>query len=327
VLDRAELRIRVMSVRLGAAATILLAAAGIGVYLASWSQPHRTLMVVLAVAFVAGGAVLLVAPLDALVQSRAGITFFVVWSAVSTGGLELFYWLDGGGRSPIAFGLVLALAFAGFLYPVRGAAAVAAMVIGGYLLAALSRPHEPTDVAFVTTALGCASVFCVCSAGWRDRQRAQLRRLSRTDPLTGCLNRRGLEESVAAALRSGEPFGLITLDLDGLKRVNDGQGHAAGDAVLCAAVDALRAAVRPQDAVGRLGGDEFAVLLAGATPELARRVADRAALALSIAAPASCGLAAFPHDGATADELFSRADAGVYAEKAARGPAMRQKAE
>jgi GGDEF domain-containing protein len=86
--------------------------------------------------------------------------------------------------------------------------------------------------------------------------------------------------------------------------------------VLCAAVDALRAAVRPGDPIGRLGGDEFAVLLPGAGPELGRRV--RAQLALSVAAPASCGLATHPQDGVRADDLFSHADALVYAEKAAR---------
>ena len=309
-----------MSVRLGAAATILLALAAIDAYVASWEQPNRPLMVALAAAFVVGGALLLVAPVAPLVQGVAGQVFFVVWSAASTAGIALFYWLDGGGRSPIAFGLVLALAFAGFLYPMRGAAAVTALVIAGYLLAALTRPYEVTDVVFVATALACTSAFCVCSAGWRDRQSAELRRLSRTDPLTGCLNRRGFEESVTTALHAGAPFGLITLDLDGLKLVNDGRGHAAGDAVLCAAVAALRSSVRPQDPVGRLGGDEFAVLLPGATPEHARRVADRAALALSLAAPASCGLATFPADGGTADDLFSRADAGVYAEKARRAP-------
>ena len=307
-----------MSVRLGAAATILLALAGIAIYATSWDEPHRPLMTWLAGLFVAGGVLLLVAPVEPLVRGRPGNVFWMAWSALSTGGIAFFYWLDGGGRSPIAFGLILALAFASFLYAVPGAAAVAMLVVGSYLLAALTRPYAPADVAFVATALACAGVFCVCSAGWRDRQRAELRRLSRTDPLTSCLNRRGFEEAVGGALRAGAPFGLITLDLDGLKRVNDEQGHAAGDAVLCAAVDALRAAVRPQDPIGRLGGDEFAVLLPGATPELARRVAERAGLALSVAAPASCGLAAHPEDGATADELFSRADARVYAEKAAR---------
>ena len=65
------------------------------------------------------------------------------------------------------------------------------------------------------------------------------------------------------------------------------------------------------------------MLLPGATPELARRVADRAGLALSVAAPASCGLATHPEDGATADELFSRADAGVYAAKSSSGNGRR----
>ena len=72
-------------------------------------------------------------PVARLVAGRTRDVFFVAWSVVSTGGIALFYHLDGGGRSPIAFGLVLALAFAGLLYPLRGAIGVAALVIGSYL--------------------------------------------------------------------------------------------------------------------------------------------------------------------------------------------------
>jgi diguanylate cyclase (GGDEF)-like protein len=112
----------------------------------------------------------------------------------------------------------------------------------------------------------------------------------------------------------GKPFAVITLDVDGLKRVNDRDGHAAGDALLCATVERLAAAVRPNDAVGRLGGDEFAVVLPGADRDVAAQVVERAAEAV----PASFGLAAFPADGTTMDALFHRADAGVYAAKGRR---------
>lgn len=192
------------------------------------------------------------------------------------------------------------------------------MVECGYLSAALGRPHQARDVAFVTVALLCTATMCAWTAWWRERQRHQLTLLARTDPLTGCLNRRGLETMLDSALAGGEPFALMTLDLDGLKVVNDRAGHAAGDALLRAAVATLEQVVRPTDAIGRLGGDEFAVVLPGAIPEIAQRVRDRAVLALSLTAPASFGLATYPHDGASSDALFQCADAGVYAAKALR---------
>jgi diguanylate cyclase (GGDEF)-like protein len=182
----------------------------------------------------------------------------------------------------------------------------------------LAAPHHAGELIFATAILGCMAVLCVWTAWWQTRQRSELARLSNTDPLTGCLNRRGLEDQVRRTLSDGRGFSLVTLDLDDLKSVNDRDGHAAGDAILCTAVRRLQEAVRPTDAVGRLGGDEFAILLPGASREVAERVLDRAVFALSMTAPASFGLAVFPDDGATSDALFRHADAGVYTAKARR---------
>ena len=318
MLETDELRIRVACVRLGAVSTLALALVGIAYYLTTWDQPNRPLLSGLAAAFAVIGLLLCVLPVGRLVAGPARDAFFVAWSIVSTCGIALLYHLDGGGRSPIAFGLVLALAFAALLYPLRGAIGVAALVIGAYLLVALAHPHADTDVLFVAASLLLTSVMCVGTAFWRDSQRLDLTRLSITDSLTGCLNRRGLEEAVERAVAAGDRFALVTLDLDDLKTVNDRDGHAAGDVVLRATVRCLQDAVRPSDAVGRLGGDEFAILLPGATAEVAAHVVDRAVLALSVTAPASFGLAVFPDDGTTSDALFRRADAAVYAAKAQR---------
>jgi hypothetical protein len=102
VLEPAELRIRVMSVRLGAAATFAIALAGLVYYRATPNGLHRPLMTALAWCFMAGSALLLVAPVRALVAGRGRTAFFVVWSAVSTGAIAVLYWLDGGAaaRSP-----------------------------------------------------------------------------------------------------------------------------------------------------------------------------------------------------------------------------------
>lgn len=98
---------------------------------------------------------------------------------------------------------------------------------------------------------------------------AQLEGAAMRDPLTGAGNRRWLEVAADAILnrsaQSGEPVCLIGIDLDGLKRVNDFQGHRAGDEVIISLVAGLTAAARGSDQVFRTGGDEFVVLLPGST--------------------------------------------------------------
>lgn len=100
-----------------------------------------------------------------------------------------------------------------------------------------------------------------------------------TDPLTGLRNRRALDGALAAALTAGVPFGLMHLDLDGFKAVNDSLGHAAGDHVLEQVARILRRETRPGDTVARLGGDEFVILLPGMAD--AARLTDRADLLIA----------------------------------------------
>ena len=121
--------------------------------------------------------------------------------------------------------------------------------------------------------------------GWRryreltgevaDRRRAekQARLLSETDALTGCLNRRTLaaatDQLIAAAAARGEAVAVVMLDLDKFKQVNDGNSHAAGDAILCEAADRLGHNLPDGALLARIGGDEFACVLAfpAARPE------------------------------------------------------------
>ncbi len=112
-----------------------------------------------------------------------------------------------------------------------------------------------------------------------ERQRkAEL--AAETDPLTGLLNRRGLDERLAQ-IRSGLPIGVLAIDLDRFKAVNDGFGHFVGDAVLVEVAERLRNAVRPTDHLARLGGDEFAVLLPDSSPERVAIVVARIERALN----------------------------------------------
>jgi diguanylate cyclase (GGDEF)-like protein len=126
-------------------------------------------------------------------------------------------------------------------------------------------------------------------------------------------------ETASASLK----LTVFCLDLDGFKGVNDRFGHAAGDAVLVAVADRLRASVRDADFVCRLGGDEFVVLLPNITDSeaaaVARRIISRVSEPFEFAPAArvgaSIGLASAPRDGTTADELLSAADRAMYEAK------------
>ncbi len=162
----------------------------------------------------------------------------------------------------------------------------------------------------------------------------RLEDLSQRDPLTNLLNRRGifdrLEIELARAGR-GHTTGLLLVDLDGFKDVNDRYGHIEGDRLLQAIAEALRRGTRASDAVGRYGGDEFVVVLADTREEdanaTARRLVERVhrvGQQLFPASPvtASGGLAlANPGDNPLA--LLERADNGVYDAKRGGGNAVR----
>lgn len=112
-----------------------------------------------------------------------------------------------------------------------------------------------------------------------------LRALSRTDSLTGLLNRgywsECLEWSFQQCRRDGPPASLVLLDVDHFKTANDSHGHVLGDEVLRQLAQTLRTGLRAADLVGRYGGDEFCLLLPQTTPEQAHRVLERLALAVS----------------------------------------------
>ena len=150
-------------------------------------------------------------------------------------------------------------------------------------------------------------------------------REARTDALTGLANRRGFEASADGFLTEagagGRGFGLIVLDLDRFKAINDLHGHAAGDLVLRELAARLRRVVRPDDVVARLGGDEFAILVAdvagGALPYLAQRLVLAAQLPVAtpdgeLSVGVSIGVArSVAGDGAISD-IAARADRALY---------------
>lgn len=158
--------------------------------------------------------------------------------------------------------------------------------------------------------------------------------LSRTDPLTGAMNKRHFDEVLAVevdrARRYRHPLTFASIDADNFKSVNDRFGHAAGDALLQAVVRTLHADLREFDAVGRLGGDEFAVLLPEAGEEQAVQIFERIRGTLrdemgrnGWPVTFSIGLATWPDPPATCDDLARRADTLMYEAKKAGKDAIR----
>lgn len=164
----------------------------------------------------------------------------------------------------------------------------------------------------------------------RERYTTSIRRYQ-VDALTGLLTRRYFEDlfkfSLDLAVRQQESFVLALFDVDGLKGINDTLGHLAGDQMLLVIANALRASCRSSDIIGRLGGDEFiacyyqseAAVMEHPIARIRTRLRTKATwlgdgeFTLSF----SYGLAAFPQDGTSQDELVAAADKRLYAMKAA----------
>lgn len=153
----------------------------------------------------------------------------------------------------------------------------------------------------------------------------ELRSLIELDALTGLLNRGTVVSRVTELLRqgpTGAEHGLIMLDLDNFKLLNDSRGHQFGDEVLREVAESLRAVLRRNDLCGRLGGDEFVVFLPHIPggPELEKRLGVlRGAAAKDygegLSITGSLGLARYPQDGVTFDELYRKADLALYEAK------------
>ena len=157
----------------------------------------------------------------------------------------------------------------------------------------------------------------------------ELESQANTDPLTGLGNLRALQRQLANLVdnykRYSHPFGLLLMDIDGLKRINDSHGHQAGDRVLMQVGMSLRRSIRSVDTAARIGGDEFCVLLPQQELKSAAKLAARLATAIEeeVAAPGepsvsvSIGVASSPEHGDGPETLVDTADRAMYRAKAA----------
>jgi diguanylate cyclase (GGDEF)-like protein len=215
---------------------------------------------------------------------------------------------------------------AGFLV-----AGIAAIVAGLLLPLALGTFSQRQTLVLALVEAVCLVVIAVGVVILARRLRAShdaLWELARRDELTGVGNYRSLHERLAAEIarhrRHRREFALILLDLDGFKAINERLGHLEGDQLLAEVGAGLGDEVRAEDSVFRQGGDEFAVIVPETNAEEAEEVAVR--LCGRVArrgfgsdekwpVSAACGIAMFPADGVTVDDLLGFADADLFTAK------------
>lgn len=202
---------------------------------------------------------------------RAGIFFCVATVVACIASTAMF------GRTGILWGYVVL--WVNFLLTTRRFALVANLILMSVLIIETSLFQSILEgVTYIVTAL-LVTTFAWIFAHRLSTYQNQLELLALQDPLTYTGNRRMMRRDLNAAIashrRNGRPFTLVLIDLDYFKRINDQQGHEAGDEALQSFADAVRAAIRAEDGFYRFGGEEFVVLLEGDHTDDARQIVDR----------------------------------------------------
>lgn len=320
---------------------VLVAVGGGGLVVAytllSWDRPDRLWMLAIGlVVLLVVPPLLLLLPDAAAERSRWRAVIHYVLEVVGIGMVTALAWLDGGLGSPLVLLYLVLLVHGIAAYPTGVALAMTGLVMGAYLLLALA---AGVDAARAVTAAGAILLIAAVAAlGARShvslerhqrRTQAVLHQQARTDPLTGALNRQGIEEAMLAQLDVTHLDALtsvLAIDLDGFKALNDTEGHQVGDRVLQQIVAILEGASRTGDIVGRPGGDEFLLLLPAADAEVAGQVAARIHEQIernAVPVTVSIGIATTAGNE-DAQSVFARADDALYvAKRAGRGRTRR----
>lgn len=272
---------------------------------------------------------------DEIPQIDMPVTLSILWCMLQG---ALFFFGMRTGNAPImvlvsahCMGLVGPLCARNYAAPRLGLLLVALCV--GPFLAGAASTGEPLMLAIFALLPGFLLGAIQLMAHYRGAMLSALSaeminaERARHDPLTGLLNRHGLE-GVMKGLSRKEVFSLVCFDLDGFKPINDRFGHAAGDGLLCEVANRMQAALADGQVLARIGGDEFLALLPGQGAEAAE-AAIEAVLAKVSGAPyaveakslveigVTAGFACYPDDATNIAELHVLADRALYAAKKA----------
>jgi diguanylate cyclase (GGDEF)-like protein len=306
--------------RVGGWVTIVMVLA-VAVYTAAFAPASARLGLGItdALTAVLGALVLRAIPWRRVVASPVKEVLFLTWSLLTIVSVSVMAGFDGGAMSPLTVALLLPVVFASLAYGPAHVLLVAVLAEVAFASLTLIGPaHHGYDLVLASVLLGTA-VMAVSQARFHETWRTKLSESSRTDPLTGVLNRRGLAEAATAAFagldRYQRPVTLLVIDLDVFKSYNDIHGHQAGDELLGWVAARLGAVVRPNDTVARIGGDEFTVLLPDTTEDGAEPIINRIREALETRIGHCIGWAVAPADGTSFEELYRSADAALYQSK------------
>jgi diguanylate cyclase (GGDEF)-like protein len=215
-----------------------------------------------------------------------------------------------------------------FFFGRRGAVAIVACVAAAHVLVLISVPAASAFPARFVDVIAGVSIVAIVTLALARRNESLVAKLaaeSRTDALTGLLNRRGFEERAALALahtaRAGGSLALVTFDLDYFKRVNDEWGHDVGDRVLARTGMVIASLARETDVAARMGGEEFTVLLPLADAHDAEAFSARVRAALVAPDPGGTPLVRISAGVAACERPFDvqacqrRADSALYEAK------------
>lgn len=296
-----------------------------------WGGTQPAVVLVLA----AAGLIVLITH-DVLPPERFGVARWIVEGLVGIMLVTVLVILTGREASPFAFAYPLIVAGAALVVSPPVTIVLALLASVDYVAAiGLDRGVAPlAQEGIALVALNIAGTFLLSFvvssvAGEQRRTRTAAIRLSSVDSLTELFNRAyffaAVDREIARSSRTGRGFGLLMLDLDDLKTINDRYGHPRGDQVLRVVAQAIMRGVRRIDTAARYGGDEFVVLLPETDPtgafvlaEKIRREVDAIEVRASggdIRISLSIGAVAYPEDGLSVDDLLTSADRAMYTAK------------
>jgi len=295
-----------------------------------WPDTQAGILVVLAL----GGFMVLLVH-EVMPQRALGTAKFVLEGCLAITLVTLVVIMTGQELSPFFLIYPLIVAGAALVVSPRTTAVLGGLASIEYVIGiSVDRAVPLSDRVAANIGANIVAMLLLASissyiAREQRRSRQAAIRLSTVDSLTGLFNRgyffAAVEREIQRSSRTGRQFGLLMMDLDGLKAINDRFGHFHGDQVLRAVSGVIRSGVRGIDTAARYGGDEFVVLLPETEPAGAYVLAEKirqGAEALDFAGPASemrtslsIGAVAYPDDGLTADELLISADRAMYVSK------------